>query len=1205
MSSDALQSVLARNIAATFKTVPSHAGIQTNDELIKSWSTELRDSNEGSRWVTMGGSHVLLGGKGEILAAHSHLKGKLEGKAAAKFVESQRAGGSEKKETPSESKAAPKAAGGEEEKKPAEKPAEKPQAAAKEEKTATAPEKKEEPKEEPKTAEKPAEEKKELLPHEAADEKFNNAATTQDKIAAYVEDKNAKHDPRDNREGHFAQKAKEILEGDLSDLKKPAKGMHIDKDDIGLDGMEINPQPIATAPAKAKDEVDALKKIVSTDETRASMTGVYFDEKQKQLVATNGHMVVVIPKSTEEMGDKAGKTIDPKTGKTITDRYPDYVNVIPQKPYEKTGDIADVSGLRDQLSGMVKANTQIGSGKYSAPDGTQHIRAEVKHGDNHYYFDPKFMKECIDSLQATGSKNLRLEMPDAPGRAAFIRDSDQPGKFAMLMPIMNKNSKAPNAKWGEGFGQSSDQTLDKTDNMAHTNIASFDAEGKSVGPELKPAEKKAPKPKAEKPAPDPRGDFYAAVPKAPNSKETVHQKVAGEHVPQLDHLGDFAVHRNVDHDGKPLKGWSVTEGRSGLAAGGGSNKEAAITNAVGALQSYDKAKLDNLVNGQIDKTGISPRYASEEAPATPAAETETPAAKDESTFGPTKSLEERRAARAARGSEADAKYKQVADSLTGGAVNRAALKNDAKYSGYEKDLHNSASDTKEQLDKVVKDLEDSGSFHPETNEEGDFKPENLTEQEREIHALASDLSKKLDGKKGAELSAAVLLNAGKLTELSDLGNKPSKKPGAKRWDTASDSATDINYHLQDGLYAAEKMAKMQTKGNAYTSSSEKNSMQDMFGNNAATLPSTKDTAKPAPNARVEAAKPATVGTDAPAAKSGKTVKDHYWHNPYGATETNKGYQKVAGAKDVTIGGENYKIHKVGGDRGWAVSDAETGTHIASGSTQAFAQAQAERKLGSSKDALKQAAKDQVAKYGPMPQTESEKAPRAAPGTAPKKEPKAAAPVDNTPKPYAGAWDGKDIAVNDPKAADKLSDKIDKLQKFQDTMTAANKLVRKNDTEGLKKLGYDEGQIAKLMKNGYDNKPQGHKSWELSNNNATIGAAKKRLEEVNKRSTLSSSSSEKHGVGVEHDIEGNRTRLTFPGKPGPSVRADLKASGFRWAPSEGAWQAYYSESSKYQADRILDKHKDNFEKGDAYEDESGLDTIQKALADSQLILEHSF
>jgi hypothetical protein len=316
---------------------------------------------------------------------------------------------------------------------------------------------------------------------------------------------------------------------------------------------------------------------------------------------------------------------------------------------------------------------------------------------------------------------------------------------------------------------------------------------------------------------------------------------------------------------------------------------------------------------------------------------------------------------------------------------------------------------------------------------------------------------------------------------------------------------------------------------------------------------------------------------------------------------------MAGAKDVAIGGDNYKLHKVPGDRGWAVSDAKTGTHIASGETQAFATAQAERKLKAPgmKEALQKRGEEQVAKYGPMPDTTSEVAPRAAPGTAPKKEAKPAPVVDNTPKPYHNAWDGKDIAVNDPKASDKLKDKIDKLQRFQDTMTAANKLVRKNDTEGLKKLGYDDGQIAKLMKNGYDNKPQGHKAWELSNNNATISQAKKRLAEVEKRSTLESSSSEKHGVGVEHDIEGNRTRLTFPGKPGPSVRAELKASGFRWAPSEGAWQAYYSEHSKYSADRILDKFKDNFEKGDAYEDESGLDSIQKALADSQLILEHSF
>jgi len=58
--------------------------------------------------------------------------------------------------------------------------------------------------------------------------------------------------------------------------------------------------------------------------------------------------------------------------------------------------------------------------------------------------------------------------------------------------------------------------------------------------------------------------------------------------------------------------------------------------------------------------------------------------------------------------------------------------------------------------------------------------------------------------------------------------------------------------------------------------------------------------------------------------------------------------------------------------------------------------------------------------------------------------------------------------------------------------------------------------------------------------------------------------------VKRDREDMRLRLIFDGKPEDGTRDILKGNGFRWAPSEGAWQRLLNDNAESALRRITDK-----------------------------------
>lgn len=117
-----------------------------------------------------------------------------------------------------------------------------------------------------------------------------------------------------------------------------------------------------------------------------------------------------------------------------------------------------------------------------------------------------------------------------------------------------------------------------------------------------------------------------------------------------------------------------------------------------------------------------------------------------------------------------------------------------------------------------------------------------------------------------------------------------------------------------------------------------------------------------------------------------------------------------------------------------------------------------------------------------------------------------------------------ISSDDPDAIEKLGAELSERIARQDRMKAANKAKRGT-----------------------------YETFQLSNNNANIKRITDRIELLKKAKTRVSAEIVINGIRARQDVEANRMQLFFPGKPGDAMRAKLKSSGFRWAPSEGAWQ----------------------------------------------------
>jgi hypothetical protein len=155
-----------------------------------------------------------------------------------------------------------------------------------------------------------------------------------------------------------------------------------------------------------------------------------------------------------------------------------------------------------------------------------------------------------------------------------------------------------------------------------------------------------------------------------------------------------------------------------------------------------------------------------------------------------------------------------------------------------------------------------------------------------------------------------------------------------------------------------------------------------------------------------------------------------------------------------------------------------------------------------------------------------------------------------------------IMSGDDNAVTRLEAEIAKLEAVQARMKTLNAAIRKHAKAGadaqvaaLVALGLTEGRARDLLKPDFCGRI-GFAAFEMTNNNANIKRLKGRLIAVSRaKATPETVTATEDGIRVEDCPADNRVRIYFPGKPDEAVRAGLKAHGFRWSPTAGAWSAF--------------------------------------------------
>ena len=196
--------------------------------------------------------------------------------------------------------------------------------------------------------------------------------------------------------------------------------------------------------------------------------------------------------------------------------------------------------------------------------------------------------------------------------------------------------------------------------------------------------------------------------------------------------------------------------------------------------------------------------------------------------------------------------------------------------------------------------------------------------------------------------------------------------------------------------------------------------------------------------------------------------------------------------------------------------------------------------------------------------------------------------------------GEKIENTDPYAIEKIKGKIKYMEDAHDVTLIYNKMCKKNgitnwqwtdrtDEDKAKRKEVLKQTIEEAKGKGYSDKviKQGIEHPFGSNQTADIRRNKQRLEELEKRQQkleerkVAESNSESvsnanigrvdfDGGYIYENPELDRIQIIYDGKPERDVIDKLKHNGFRWSPSNKAWQRQLNRNGRMAVNRVLEE-----------------------------------
>lgn len=180
------------------------------------------------------------------------------------------------------------------------------------------------------------------------------------------------------------------------------------------------------------------------------------------------------------------------------------------------------------------------------------------------------------------------------------------------------------------------------------------------------------------------------------------------------------------------------------------------------------------------------------------------------------------------------------------------------------------------------------------------------------------------------------------------------------------------------------------------------------------------------------------------------------------------------------------------------------------------------------------------------------------------------------KAFPHGTDDEPILASDPAAMQRIASRIEDLALSIDRMKRANVIIRRmekdqaSEADILARVVAETGMDEERASRGVTVAPwQNRRGFSTTNTRVELRRMQSRLASMKKRGDRAEDvETEAGAVTVKENTDMARIQLLFPGKPDEQTRRTLKSHGFRWSPSQGAWQRNLNEAGRYAASRVL-------------------------------------